>query len=194
MRALRSTDQERKLKDTTIDGIMVSTTDSTFTVLNLVNAGEDNFERIGRKLAMRSLMLNLSMLRNPNNTEKAQFVRIWIILDKQANGTLPTVSQLLDLPGSGFTQIELQSPNNINNSKRFQTLWHKRFTLQKDFKEGIQFKKFLRLNQTVQYNSTAGLIDDIKTNSLLLLGMSDQTTVSGFGAALLGTIRLRFVG
>lgn len=196
VRALRATDQERKFLDNVFANNVVDSADATsisLFVLNAVADGVNNFERIGRKMAMRSLYIQLAVELNAAAVLNASYVRMIVVLDRQPNGALPTVPNVLLLPASGNLLTEMLSPNNLNNSKRFVTLWDHRVTFQRNFISGRLVQKYIPLSQSVQFNGTGGTIGNIATNSLILIMIGD---VAGGGPQSLfsGTIRLRFVG
>lgn len=196
VRALRATDQERKFLDNVFANNVVDSADGTsisIFELNAVADGVTNSERIGRKMAMRSLYIQLSVNLNGLAVLNTSYVRFIVLLDRQPNGALPTVPNVLLLPASGNLLTEMLSPNNLNNSKRFVTLWDHRVTLQRNFISGRLVQKYLPLSQTVQFNGAGGTIGNIATNSLILMVMGD---VAGGGpqSTFSGSIRLRFVG
>ncbi len=195
VRALRATDQERKFSDTSFSSVAVNDTLTGASIfhLNGVPANTSNEGRIGKKLAMRSLWIQLALEKAGTSTSQVDFIRLMVILDRQPNGELPVWSQILDLPGTGNSLTELNSPNQLGNSKRFQTLWDHRITLFDNFKEGVFARKFLSMSQTAQYNNSGAGIADINTNSLLLCLIGSVVT-GGTVPEMSGVVRLRFVG
>ncbi len=195
VRALRATDQEQKFfdnifSDTLIDDV---TTNGSIFLLNGIGAGTTNFSRIGKRLAMRSLYLQLSFNKDILAPSKTDYVRLMVLLDRQTNQALPSVSDVLQLPGSPTPLADMLSPNNLNNARRFVTLYETRMALHKDFMEGRLLRKYIRLNQTVMYDNSGSAIADMKTNSLILIVVGSVATGSAV-PEFSGTIRLRFVG
>lgn len=196
VRALRATDQERKFMDFTFDDSPINgTLTPPFSIfsLNLISEGTDNNNRIGRKIRARSLHLQLLVNRAIGDGTATTYFRVLIVLDRQPNGGLPTWGNMWDLPGSGNAGVEMMSPNNLNNSKRFKTLYDSRGSLYVDFMEGRMVRKFLRLAHTTQYNGVGATVGNVASNNLLLCITSSITT-GGAVPTLEGTIRLRFVG
>ncbi len=195
VKALRSTDQERKFFDNTFEDVVINdtTTGASIFPVNAVFEGTANTQRIGKKMAMRSLYLQLFIEKAPADVSLNGYVRLMVILDRQPNGGTPAWTNILDLAGTGNPAVELLSANNLNNSKRFVTLYDTRMHFQKDFHEGRLLKKFLPLSQTVQYNAGGGTIANIATNSLLLC-LTGHITTGGNVPIFGGTVRLRFVG
>ncbi len=195
VRALQATDQEQKFLDNVFanNGIDDTSTTGSIFLLNGVSAGTANFNRIGKRMKMRSLYLQLAFNKDITAPTKTDYVRVIVLLDRQTNQALPFVDDVLILPGSGVPLTEMLSPNKLDNSKRFVTLYETRIALQKDFLEGRLLKKYIRLSQTVIYDNAGGIVADINTNSLVLMVIGSVVTGSSV-PTFSGTVRLRFVG
>ncbi len=195
VRALKATDQERKFIDVVFDDVAVNDTTTAASIfpLNGIGEGVSNEERIGRKILMRSVYLQLSVEKSAADVTLTGYVRVMVLLDRQANSALPTFANILDLPGTGNPVVELMSPNNLNTSKRFVTLYETRMPFYKGFVEGRILQKFLPLNFTTQYNNPGGTIAQIISNSLLLC-LTGHITSGGNVPIFSGNVRLRYVG
>ncbi len=195
VRALRATDQERKFADVLFNIAPIddaSTTGSIF-LLNGVGAGTANFQRLGKKLAMRSLYLQLAIEKNPAAATNSDYVRMMVVLDRQANEAAPIVSEILELTTPTNPFLDMWAPNNLANSKRFVTLYDHRMVFHRTFIEGRIVKKYLTLNQTVNYDNSGASIADLTTNSLWLVLIGSIAT-GGAQPSVTGFSRLRFVG
>ncbi len=195
VRALRATDQERKFVDVLFNIANIddaSTTGSIF-LLNGVGAGTANFQRLGKKIAMRSLYLQLAIEKNPAAATNNDYVRLMVVLDRQANEAAPIVSEILELTTPTNPFLDMWAPNNLGNSKRFVTLYDQRLVFHRTFIEGRIVKKFLTLNQTVNYDNAGADIADLTTNSLWLVLIGSVAT-GGAVPSVTGFSRLRFVG
>ncbi len=95
-----SLQQEKKFKDTVVADAVVSATGFISTSLNLVVQGVDEEERIGRKIIIRSISARfevfLPSLSNIADLDGGDVVRIMIFIDKQANGAMPSVTDILE--------------------------------------------------------------------------------------------------
>ncbi len=195
LRALRSTDQERKFLDNSFSNILINDTLTAATIvpLNLIPQGVANFARVGIKASMQSCYLQLVIEKQDIDVTPNGYVRLMLVRDRQANGTLPTWGNILNLSGSGNPVTELMSANNLNNSKRFVTLFDKRMHFQSDFMEGRIVKAFVPLNFTTQWSGGGITIGDLRSDSLLLC-LCGHITTGGNVPRVTGVVRVRFVG
>ena len=182
---------------------------SSFVLLNGLQLGTSAYQRIGNKIAMKSLYWSVAFGLYSNDTDPAVDtgnnnvpVRFMIIYDKQTNGVLPTISDLL----SGFSgignatarAIDVNSPNNLNNRDRFIVLADKRFVLQSNGASSRLVKKYKRLNTSVSYKSGATVDDvsDITSGGLYYIAYRDGDLASVSDPAavvtMTGDIRLRY--
>ncbi len=195
VKALRSTDQEQKFADSSFNDVAINDTLTVQTVLHLNNIaqGVTNSTRIGQKIRMTSLYLQLTFEKIPADVSPNGFVRFLIVYDKQTNSALGNFATLLELPGSGNPVVEMLSPNNLDQSKRYRVLLDQRMRFQKDFIEGRIVKKYIKLGLTTQYDGTGASIADISSGSLLFFTTGHITT-GGNTPTVSGVIRIRFVG
>lgn len=98
-----------------------------------------------------------------------------IVMDKQANATVPTVAQILET-------VSAISPMNMDNRDRFTVLHDYQCPVdQLGGRPSTVHKKFRKINVTTAYNAgAAGTVADIATNSIYLLYIFTQI---GTGAA-----------
>ena len=159
---------------------------SLFVLLNGLQLGTGAYQRIGNKVTMKSLYWSVAFGLNSLEVDPTVDaavnnvpVRMMIVYDKQTNGVLPAVGDLL----SGFTglgnatarTIDVNSPNNLNNRDRFIVLADKRFILQTGGPSSRYIKKYKRLNTSVAYKSgaTVGDVSDITSGGLYFLAYRD---------------------
>ena len=129
-------------------------------------------------------------------------VRFMIVYDKQTNGVLPALTDLLSafsgIGNATARAIDVNSPNNLNNRDRFIVLADKRFTLQTGGPSSRHIKKYKRLNTSVAYKSgaTVGDVTDITSGGLYFIAYRDidlvNTTNPAAALAMTGDIRLRY--
>lgn len=172
---------EKKFIDTS-PGTAVDSTVTT-TLLNGSVPGSGATNRVGRAITIQSLYIRFCI--SAGATPTNALFRILVIVDRQANGLAPPLTDIL----VSNTPVAL---NNLDNRGRFVTLM--------DYMDVIdtaqQFKAtkvlYLRKKIGVVYNSgTAGTIADIATNSVFWVAFSDL----GAGATApvaLGRARIRF--
>ncbi len=195
LKALRSTDQEQKFIDSAFVNQVVNDTLTVQTVfpLNNIAQGVTNSTRIGQKIRMTSLYIQLTFEKIPADVSPNGFVRFIILYDRQPNSALANWQTLLELPGSGDPVVEMNSPNNLDQSKRYRVLVDQRMRFQKDFLEGRMVKKYMKLGLVTQYDGTGASIADISTGSLLFMA-TGHITSGGNNPTCSGVIRVRYVG
>lgn len=143
--------------------------------------------RIGRKVVMQSLLLRAE-LRLAATSTQGGYGRYMVVLDKQANGAPPAVTDIL-------LADAMQSPMNLSNSNRFKILAEGYFTeasANGDYtSEGVEVYK--KLNIPVQFNNgTAGTIADIATGSVYVL-FAQNGTIGTAAPTVVWRSRIRYV-
>lgn len=114
-----------------INGLLALNATGTVAPLNLIQVGSSMFNRIGRKIEMRSirLVMKLTALAVTRNTG-FDYGRIMVVYDRQTNSALPTMSTIIsDTDQAGANTTESSSGLNMNNRERFVTIIDKRITL-----------------------------------------------------------------
>lgn len=95
---------------------------AVITPLNLIRVGSTFCNRIGRKISMKSLRMNgnLNFIRTVADED---YVRIMIVYDRQTNGALPAIADILQDTDQATTNVtNAYSGANVNNVDRFQIL------------------------------------------------------------------------
>jgi len=166
-----------------------------FVPLNLVTIGSSAWNRVGRKISMKSLRIRGFIGRTSNNvsTVPPQFSRMAVVYDKQPNGALPTISDLyLDQASqSGDSSFSgVTSGVNMNNRDRFEILWDWDASFPpcntSTATQGVitatnddyRLNTFIKLkNRETHYraDSATAVIGDIATGSLFLVGFGQLT-------------------
>ena len=181
----------------------------TIQLLNGLQLGTAAYQRIGNKIAMKSLYWSLAysnMATDSSPTTDTALVnvpvRAMVVYDKQTNGALPVLGDLLSaFAGLGNVTaraIDVNSPNNLNNRDRFIVLMDKRFILSSAGPSSRFIKKYKRLNTSVTYKSgaTVGDVTDITSGGLYFITYRDAemlgTTNPVSQVSLTGDIRLRY--
>jgi hypothetical protein len=126
---------------------------------NLIVTGDTATDRTGRKVLMKSFYLRYTVI--PTSNANSTQVRILVVYDKQTNGTLATITDVL-------TVNDFNALNNLNNSQRFVTIadhMSEMMPFANASTSGIIFKK---LNLEALYSASTGAITDIATGSILV--------------------------
>jgi len=176
----------------------------TFTTINALTNGPEQYQRIGRRISMRSVSIKGYV--NFGATTVQDGARIVIIYDEQPNAALPVLADVFQNSNAGLATSNL-SFQNLNNRDRFRIL--------KDYKillPSVQVAAGVNTNEVIidpirnsfnvdwdiqlsgleaTYNAVnGGTVADITTGSLLVLtfdGNNAGTTSFSFIS------RLRYV-
>lgn len=139
----------------------------SLTLLNGLVPGTGASQRVGMKIIMKSIEMRAN-LKTTDAAGVEQFIRAFLILDKQANGAAPAaITDILNAASvNGLRQL--------TNRKRFKILYDKEIAFgSKVVSTGSPTSRILKLYMKfkkpiiVDYNSgVAGTIADITTNAL----------------------------
>lgn len=160
-----------------------SCTTAQFTLLNGVQEGSSFFNRVGRKVMMRSLHLTGGVILSGNSATAMtdEYLRHMIVYDRQPNGAVPAISDiLLDYDNTGTTTTTSVSGLNMNNADRFVILRDMRVIVPNSDLN----------NQTL--NGVAGIIDyttnRVNINEFVLLKNLETHYKSSTNPAAIGDI------
>lgn len=183
---------ELKFFDTTIAQTTINSTGTKFPGTDLtflkIPVGTGPSERIGRQIRVKSINAYLTVTKIAD-TASTDVIRLIWLLDTQANGTSPAVTDVL-------ASASYNSFRNMANSKRFIFLGDKEITILSQNWNGTAFSAtdkqvnfFKQLNSVIEYDSTVttGALTTIRSNNILLLAISKNST-----AQLHGTVRVRY--
>jgi len=172
------------------DGAVALNSTGAIAVLNTIRAGSSFFNRIGRKINLKSLRCNFYVA--PIRAQNAiDYVRIMLIYDKQANGAFPTIADIIQSTDQAGTNSTTNMSNaNLNNRDRFKILRDQRITLaavaagpplqptnmfdQVSPNTNIEwFVKLGGMETQFRADSAPAVIGDIATGALLLVTLGD---------------------
>lgn len=158
--------------------------------LNNMQKGTDRNTRIANRIRMVSLELSAWIQGNPALTT-GQVVRAVVFLDKQANGVLPTIADMMNDPTVTNQYNSLFNPNTV--PRRYQILMDKKWmfdpviattttpatgivttvsAVQRMFRRKIS----LKLKQTLYNDANAGTVADIIKPALYIYWFTDVAT------------------
>lgn len=134
-------------------------------IMNNIVLGTTGSLRIGQQIKCVALYVQCDIVLNP--LASSDNVRLFVILDHQANGTSAPVNQILQVSN------DTMSPLTQGEGKRFRILYDKHFVL---CSNGAS-EKFIRIYKKLwfytKYNTgNAGTVADINTNALYFGYMS----------------------
>jgi len=179
-------------------------TTGTVTAINLIRTGSGYNNRVGRKISMTSVEIRGYIAAN-GATPAEQPTRIMILYDKQANGALPAVTDVLQaIDQAGNVTTNATSPRNLDKRDRFVCVYDEyKIAFGTSGVAGVDLNtdesttiihKYIRLpNLVTQYqaDSSPAVIGDIATGSLFLLTFG-QLANGATSHIFQGTVRLRY--
>jgi len=162
--------------------------------VNLIQVGSSMFNRIGRKVEMRSIRLTgkVNTAAVTRATLSPDHARIMIIYDRQTNGANPAITDFLqDTDQAGTNTTDSFSGLNMNNRERFVTILDKKFILpQATATAGVltnvfpndinipvrvdEFRKLRGLTTHFRADSNPAVIGDIATGGLFIISLSEE--------------------
>lgn len=177
--------------------------------LNTVTAGSSFYQRIGRRIELLSVEIrgNIGSVRTVTASD---FCRLLIIYDRQPNGAVPNLADVLqNVNGSGTATSTAYAGINLNNRDRFDIIMDKKIILPTQtitagvltnpgwvdpVAETFNIKAFRKLgNRITQYKADTNppVIGDIASGALYLMTVGSQPTGSE-GFQLGFSTRVRF--
>lgn len=195
---LRQTATEKKVLFTgvqdAVNGTLAINSTGTVSCINLIQVGSSMFNRIGRKVEMRTIRLScqLQTLNVTRATTSPDYCRLAIIYDRQTNGAFPTTIDFFqDSEQTGANTSFPYSGLNMNNRERFVTLMDKRITIpQATATAGVltnvfpndmmspiridEFRKLRGLTTHFKADSNPAVIGDVATGGLFMVCWAQQ--------------------
>lgn len=187
--------------------------------LTLIQAGSSFFNRIGRKITLKSIEFQCIITQlNATRASVPDTARMAIVYDRQTNGAIPSLSDIFqDTEQNATNTTNSQSGLNLNNRDRFSIIMDRRFQLPsatntagvltniwpnsfggagKPNDDGLgMIHEFRKLNGVItQYkaDSAPAVIGDIATGALYLVTFADTAAGSENFAGGLWHARLRY--
>lgn len=168
-------------------------TTGSIALVNGVAQGTDFTDRIGRKVVVKSIHLKYYVQAYNNvDVPLGDIVRVLLVWDYQANGSLAAVGDVL-------TNVDVLGGINLTNRERFKILYDKRHTFGAIEYTGaapvagdsrpVFAQRYIKCNMPMVFAGTANTIGSIQTGSMLLMVV---TASSSTGYAGNFRIRTRF--
>ncbi len=176
-RALNSVDSELHFIDTQDEGPLIQNAPEIIQVNNIA-AGNGQSNRFGQTNKARLITWRMTLF--PQVTD-AIGVRVMLVLDPQANGTTPTLAEILSDSGQPVTSLR-----QLNFSRRFRILYDRVFDMDLAHQH-ITRRVTLPLHFKARYSTGTAAVP--QTNSLTMFILTDNT---GEDTSPVLTIRIRF--
>lgn len=157
-------------------------------LLNGLLLGTEMYQRIGRKVNVKSINIRCWVTKVAAQTVVADFFRFALIWDEQPTGALPAFADIWQtIDNAGTTAANIQGHANINNTARFRILRSHDMTVDTytanvpyDNKVVTNWDWNVKMNTITQYNAgSTGAVTDIATGALYMVahGISSATAV-----------------
>jgi len=160
---------------------------ATFVCLNGTLEGSGAYNRIGRRINLRSLYLNGRFGPEASITAARAaptYIRAMVVYDLATNGSTPTLANLLQSEtNAGASSNTVFSGNNMSNRGRFQILMDERFVMPTITSavvplsdQNMLVQRYIQLRDKVtEYKASTGADTDITIGGLYLVLLSDDT-------------------
>ncbi len=160
----------------------------------VVPTGDTDQSRDGKKITITSIFIRFQFTLPSNLSFGDTFdtLRVILLIDKQANGALPAVSQILESP-------DIQGFRNLDETHRFRTLLDRTWNVVS--KSGafngsvthfggdiINYQFYKKLNLPILYNDDSGLIATITSNNIVMMFISNSQL-----GGIKSNIRIRYL-
>lgn len=113
--------------------------------------------------------INAKMLLFKNSSVASSTVRLMWVLDKECDGALPSITNILD-------NVDVVSGLNKDFSKRFVVLKDKVITLSDGAGTNRYYKQYIPTDFHVHFDGASSAITDAKENQVYLIAIGDQLT------------------
>lgn len=149
-----------------------------FQLLNGIDEGTGPSQRVGRRIKLKSLSLNY-YLSSPVTLTATDLLRVMVVRDKDCNGSIFTLGDLLLDSSTGFGIISQYNPDNLD---RFHVYYDQVQVVaslngvngQVTYKN-IQFP----INDAfTTFSGSGSTVSDISTNSIYLILIGSQSSAS----------------
>lgn len=141
-----------------------------FTCINEVLASSAFYNRIGSKISIKSIQLDVDLFGAVPATTSGT-VRVMIIYDRQTNGSAPTYSDLMSAAPSAV--VCFSTGLNMTNRSRFSIIRDKYVELDFGMAVTQHVHMYCKGRWDVEYKATAGAIGDIATGAIYVLMMQN---------------------
>lgn len=163
----------KKLLNVELKHIDIATTEITPSdsggVHSLVNCAEGVTSSTRNGLSIRAKSLNMHFAYVQNASASETIIKIYIVLDKSPNGTKASYLDIME-------EATIVSQTNNVGWSRFTILATKTVKMSVDGGSNGYFSIYKKLNLPVKYETSNGGDDDVQSNQILMLAVSDQTT------------------
>jgi len=180
---VRPTGTELKFVDYTLTSTLCSTTANIYT-LNFLAQGSDVYNRIGRKINVKSVLIKGRFIPSGNAIIN-DLVRLIVVYDRQgydAGAGIAIADLIKNVDSAGLTSSTVYDMRNLDNDLRFKTLMDKSFSFPQTaatFNSGVHtdatqktcVHQYMKCNAEVSFKSGTNIPD---TGAIYLMVLGQQ--------------------
>ncbi len=161
---------EFKFLDVTNTEASVTTTPSV-NISSIILQGDGGSARDGNSVKAVGFLLKYNLTIHPSAISTQ--VRIMVIHDKQANGALLASTLVLE---DITADDAIVSPLNLDSKFRLRVLYDRVHHLADNGIQSASVSKYIKLNQKLRFDGTAGDITDVASSAYYVLFVSNEPT------------------
>lgn len=165
---------------------------TAITSLNLISQGTTQHQRIGNKMRIHAIRFRGVITLQPNISFSSGMVRVLLVRDKQSNGTMPAVSDVLEPTAAATTDVYAFA--DMDNLDRFDIVKDKLFRVGESGYgvvgtscaiATIPFKMSHKIRnpdyQEIVFSSTTGAQAEVRSNNyfVIVIASNAQTAITG---------------
>jgi len=155
---------EKKFVDNNTSTAFIPTTGTAVATYTMMPQGLGDQARTGNTIKGHSIYGRYVLYLDPSATRST--VRLMWVLDKENNGSIPALSDILD-------NVDVVSGMNLDSSKRYAILRDTVYTMNSGNRTLIKGKFYFPTDFHVHYDGPSGAITDAKENQVFLFAISD---------------------
>lgn len=158
------------------------------TELNCVQQGAAFYNRIGSKIAIKSLMVDFD-LQSVTPATGIDVIRWALVYDRQPNAAFPAIADIFANNGGSTTSY---AGVNMTNRSRFVVLRDQEVTIDPAGTQVQHIHAYIKGNWDVEFKASGNTIGDISTGSLLFIAGTSNVVGSIYGNMANFTSRIRY--
>lgn len=193
---VRSRNQNRLFTGNTTNALEKKAVDTVFThncpptssfgtaaILNSMQLGTANGQRVGRKIQMRSCLIRYTV--TPPGAGGVSQNRFVLVYDKQTNGAAPTAADV-------FAINAFDAPLNLNNAERFVVIFDEITDSCQSQLINMAGKRYAKIRLDTLYAGNTGTVSDITSGGLFLFCANNSDPAVGQASVSYSYTRVRY--
>jgi len=189
----------------------VPSTTGLIEVVNLIQTGSGFWQRIGRKIKLKSLHITGSWDATGTGAGAQEYNRLLVVYDRQCNGAVPSIADILqNVDQTGTPTSNSRCNINLANTERFMIIRDFRFAASSSGTAGLSvvqqqmqpqddqnnkinwFIPLKGLETLYSANSSPAVVGDISTGALYIVSIGNVSAATA-GFEFTYSARLRFM-